>query len=711
MGVQQSDNNEAPPFLSHMKMIYDKGNYKVYENDKNQKFDYQEFKSSQNSFKNELEVAQEIQNQNFQGIAKIEQISLQQSEKWLIKYTTLCILTEHPIYSLREYLQKKDKSLSNQQITELLVSITGAQNQLGMKKQYLGFDNIYTSDGNVWKLKPFFESESPYQRLMKYKAEKTPNFELDSFPAPEEFEGKVCDTDRVQIFGLGMIMLELITKQKSKDIYLEYKLNDSLLLQRVQQVQTLKQQFSGNLIDIIIEMLDTDLVRRPNFQQLIKTLKSPSSKIVFIQTKLDALREIPKLNILDSVRYFGQNDFNENEEQQISQAIEETQTQISNSIQKMKQELQNIQNPQTIDEQNGYKYRGQIVNNLYEGKGRLYSKSGVLIYEGEFVQGYFHNLGIQYYQNAVSLKDSYDIQNCKNIMKYAKQYEGSFRMGYKHGKGKLILTNGEYFCGEFKNDEIDGGGQFVKKLKEKIIGVWNHGILKSTPGFQKELISFRSPEFVNQSQISEDNSKQQLGLDNPDLMTNHQENLKVKISSIDSVMSKLQTCKNQLEGQIKAYSQYFSHQQQQNRKDHKIYYDEAKTKLKYEGQLFTGQMHGRGTLYFEDEQIKYQGDFVNGKFEGFGFLMNENQDKQMHINYQDLRDFDQKQYWIKYQGTFLKGELQGQGCLYFIDKSELVGFFEKNQVHGEGNLKRPSQEDVYAVWQNGILQKELKGKL
>ncbi|CAD8175258.1 unnamed protein product [Paramecium octaurelia] len=713
MGVQQSDNNEAPPFLSHMKMIYDKGNYKVYENDKNQKFDYQEFKSSQNSFKNELEVAQEIQNQNFQGIAKIEQISLQQSEKWLIKYSTLCILTEHPTYSLREYLQKKEKTLSNQQITELLVSITGAQNQLGMQKQYLGFDNIYTSDGNVWKLKPFFESESPYQRLMKYKAEKTPNFELDSFPAPEEFEGKVCDTDRVQIFGLGMIILELITKQKSKEVYLQYKLNESILLQRVQQIQNLKQQFSGNLIDIIIDMVDTDLVRRPNFQQLIKTLKSPSSKIVFIQTKLDCLREIPKLNLLDSVSYFGQNVLNQNEEQTISKAIEEAQNYISNSIQKMKSELQSIQNRQIIEEQNGQKYEGQLVNNLYEGKGRLYSKRGDLIYEGEFVQGYFHNLGIQYYQNGISLKDSYDIQNCKNIMKYAKQYEGNFRMGHKHGKGKLILTNGEYFCGEFKNDEIDGGGQFVKRLKEKIIGIWDNGILKSTPGFQKELISFRSPEFVNQSQLSEDNQKQQLFLINQDEMPNHQQHLQVKITSIDSVISKLQTCKNQLIAKINTHLQYFSPQQQQNRKDHKLYFDEAKTKLKYEGQLFTGQMHGRGTLYFENGQIpyQYQGDFVNGKFEGFGNLMNEKPETQTHINYQDLRDVIQTGQWTKYQGTFLKGEKHGQGFLYLNDNSELLGFFEKNQIHGEGYLKRPPQEDVYAVWQNGILQKELKGKL
>jgi len=37
---------------------------------------------------------------------------------------------------------------------------------------------------------------------------------LDGFPAPEEFFGYVCDADRVQIFNLGMIILELITSIK-----------------------------------------------------------------------------------------------------------------------------------------------------------------------------------------------------------------------------------------------------------------------------------------------------------------------------------------------------------------------------------------------------------------------------------------------------------------------------------------------------------------
>ncbi|CAD8163452.1 unnamed protein product [Paramecium pentaurelia] len=713
MGVQQSDNNENPPFLSNMKLILDKGNYKVYENNNNQKFDYKEFKSSQTSFKNELEVAQEIQNQNFQGIAKIEQILVQQCEKWLIKYFTLCILTEHPTYSLKDYLQKKEKILSNQQIIELLMSITGAQNILGMKKQYLGLDNIYTSDGNVWKLKPFFESESSYEKLMKYKTERIIDYELDSYPAPEEFEGKVCDTDRVQIFGLGMIILELITKQKSKDIYIEYKMNESLLQQRIQQISNLKQQFSGKFIDIIIEMVDTDLVRRPNFQQLIKKLKSPSSKIVCIQTKLDIVKDIPKLNLLDSVSYFGQNVINQNDEQILSNAIEQAQISISNSIKKMRQEWQSIHNAQTIQEQNGQKYYGQILNNLYEGKGRLYSKTGDLIYEGEFKQGYFHNLGVQYFQNSISLKKSYDFQDCKDILKYAKQYEGSFNFGKKHGDGKLILTNDEYFCGEFQNDQINGGGQFVRGLKEKIIGIWNNGILKSTPGFQKELISFRSPDFLNQSQIPEEIQKQPSILINSDLMAIHQKHFEEgKSQTIDSnLINKIQNCRNQLLTQINNHSQYFGPPQQQNRKDHKIYYDESQTILKYEGQLFTGQMHGRGTLYYENGEIQYQGDFVNGKYEGFGFLINDKQETQMAINFKDLRDINKKGQWKKYQGTFQKGEKQGQGIWYLTDDSELIGFFDKDQIHGDGNIKRSQKEDVYAIWQYGILQKELIGKL
>jgi hypothetical protein len=42
------------------------------------------------------------------------------------------------------------------------------------------------------------------------------------------------------------------------------------------------------------------------------------------------------------------------------------------------------------------------------------------------------------------------------------RYEGDWREGKKHGRGKLIWTNGNYYDGGFANDERDGIGAIFK---------------------------------------------------------------------------------------------------------------------------------------------------------------------------------------------------------------------------------------------------------
>lgn len=41
----------------------------------------------------------------------------------------------------------------------------------------------------------------------------------------------------------------------------------------------------------------------------------------------------------------------------------------------------------------------------------------------------------------------------------------------KQGRGKLMLTNGEYYVGNFSEDMIDGNGKFFSK-NGVIKGVW-----------------------------------------------------------------------------------------------------------------------------------------------------------------------------------------------------------------------------------------------
>jgi hypothetical protein len=42
----------------------------------------------------------------------------------------------------------------------------------------------------------------------------------------------------------------------------------------------------------------------------------------------------------------------------------------------------------------------------------------------------------------------------------------------KQGKGRLKLSNGEIFEGEFKKDKIEGVGYFISMNGNKINGIW-----------------------------------------------------------------------------------------------------------------------------------------------------------------------------------------------------------------------------------------------
>jgi hypothetical protein len=85
---------------------------------------------------------------------------------------------------------------------------------------------------------------------------------------------------------------------------------------------------------------------------------------------------------------------------------------------------------------------------------------------------------------------------------------------------------------------------------------------------------------------------------------------------------------------------------------------------KYVGQWEEGNMHGQGTLTYED--TKYIGEFKEGLYHGEGTL-----------TYEDGR---------KYIGEFKEGLCHGQGTANFEDGRKYIGEFEKGLYHGEGTF-------------------------
>ena len=47
----------------------------------------------------------------------------------------------------------------------------------------------------------------------------------------------------------------------------------------------------------------------------------------------------------------------------------------------------------------------------------------------------------------------------------------------RHGKGKIKLSNGEMFVGQFNHDIIEGEGEYHKLNGEVVLGHWNNNKL------------------------------------------------------------------------------------------------------------------------------------------------------------------------------------------------------------------------------------------
>jgi hypothetical protein len=190
-----------------------------------------------------------------------------------------------------------------------------------------------------------------------------------------------------------------------------------------------------------------------------------------------------------------------------------------------------------IHYKNGQKYHGDVQGLKRYGFGILYSSSGRIIYQGEWVNdkyeghGIINNIDWNHNRNGEDLnkakgnfsskitpngenqrfyleiskekvfhnetKMQIKLENEKeNIMSFSERekepknrdfkeekaepwlkYEGEFKDGTAEGKGIVMFSNKEFFDGKFSEGKINGMGWLVKKNGEKIFGEWKNNQL------------------------------------------------------------------------------------------------------------------------------------------------------------------------------------------------------------------------------------------
>ena len=107
----------------------------------------------------------------------------------------------------------------------------------------------------------------------------------------------------------------------------------------------------------------------------------------------------------------------------------------------------------------GGRYRGEVVNGLLQGQGRIDYPNGSW-YAGEFKNGQWHGQGEWHGSNGEVYIGQFErglFNGQGSLTTHNSNYVGSFKNGRREGEGTLKEGNMSY-RGEFKNDEFSGLG-------------------------------------------------------------------------------------------------------------------------------------------------------------------------------------------------------------------------------------------------------------
>ncbi|WXL26634.1 C13 family peptidase [Ectopseudomonas mendocina] len=293
----------------------------------------------------------------------------------------------------------------------------------------------------------------------------------------------------------------------------------------------------------------------------------------------------------------------------------------------------------------GGRYRGEVVDGLLQGKGRIDYKDGSYFtgtfkdgqfngngewhknngetYLGEFKDGLPHGTGLMTYADGSTYQGSFfegDAHGEGHLKTKHSEYRGEFRRGRYQGLGKLQWKSGESFQGQFKNDEPDGQGILTDADGNQYIGTFKNAQLNGLGSYKGQDGTLYSGEFRN-----------------------HQFNGKGRFQSAD--------------GQV------------------------------WSGQFSEGSFTGKGEFIGVDGE-RYQGQFRNWRYHGEGKL--------------NLADGSQ------YEGHFFYGRYQGQGTLTLADGTQESGtWLRGRRVNDAQGNALPDPLEVGLLEQGRLLDKEI----
>ena len=266
------------------------------------------------------------------------------------------------------------------------------------------------------------------------------------------------------------------------------------------------------------------------------------------------------------------------------------------------------------------KYKGNILNNLYDGRGILYDEYGDIKYNGYFKNGKYDGFGKE--------------------KRWFYSYEGFFINGEYNGKGIIYKEDKEkkkIYEGNFLNGEYDGVGiEYYENGNTKRKAIYSKGkICKECYG----ILYNENGDEIYKGKLHDGKPKEGKGI------SIHKHNYFYYFSYNDDLIYKGDFLDFKYNG-------------------NGILYYEKKNKIKFEG-LFKDDLYVKGILYDEDGYKKYEGEFINNIYEGEGIL------------------FFKKNNKPYCKGNFIKGEFI-DGILYGLNGEIIYKGDFKNKIPKEG---------------------------
>ncbi len=124
----------------------------------------------------------------------------------------------------------------------------------------------------------------------------------------------------------------------------------------------------------------------------------------------------------------------------------------------------------------GGRYRGEVVNGLLQGQGRIDYPSGSW-YAGQFVDGQWHGDGEWHGSNGEVYKGQFQhglFHGQGTLTLHDSSYTGGFKLGRRNGEGTLKEA-GMTYRGEFKDDQYSGLGHLELEDGSQYQGEFAHG--------------------------------------------------------------------------------------------------------------------------------------------------------------------------------------------------------------------------------------------